>query len=56
MLIQITQQLSACLRDHSEIQVSFRKSEVVSRSWAALQVFGERVRKAMLSELIPGGG
>lgn len=36
--------------------VSFRKSEVVSRSWAALQVFGERVRKAMLSELIPGGG
>lgn len=36
--------------------VSRRKSEVVLSSGAALETLGEGVRKALQSELIPGGG
>lgn len=49
-------------RNHTETSplpegsVSHRKSEFVLSSWAGLEVFGERVRKALQSELIPGRG
>lgn len=52
MLIQIIQKLPTCLRDLFYAE----KNEVVLGSRAALEVFGERVRKALQSELFPGGG